>query len=111
MKNKNKDKDKDENKNQNPIEEPNLQQETLIEVVDGPNSNETSPFDGAWPSTALLNTDNEPRLPKEKRRKENKDDKRPFTEKTLKSCVYARFRTQAGPRILRSLQGPPTRMQ
>ncbi len=83
-KDKNKNKDKDKNKNQNPIEEPNLQQETVIEVVDGSNSNETSPFDGGWPSTALLNTDTEPRLPKEKRRKEDKDDKRRFLRRDRK---------------------------
>ena len=83
-KNKDKNKDKDKDKNQNPIEEPILPQETVIEVADGSNSNETSPFDGEWPSTALLSTNNEPRLPKEKRRKEDKDDKRQFLRRDRK---------------------------
>ena len=83
-KNKNKNKNKTKDKNQNPIEEPILPQETVIEVADGSNSNETSPFDGEWPSTALLSTNNEPRLPKEKRRKEDKDDKRQFLRRDRK---------------------------
>lgn len=83
-KNKDKNKDKDKDKKQNPIEEPILPQETVIEVVDGSNSNETSPFDWEWPSTALLSTNNEPRLPKEKRRKEDKDDKRQFLRRDRK---------------------------
>ena len=75
-KNKDKNKNKHKNKNKKPIEESNLQQEAVIEVINGSNSDETNTFDG-WPSDALL-TNNEPRLPKEKRRKEDEDERRRF---------------------------------